>query len=373
MDRVAAGKLRPHEGRKLHRLKRQLSNAVNSRHAQIILLSHGGVCNREVAEKLGLSTVWVRELIHRFNHGGVDAILWYPCLCNQGSPRKFFNEVREQIAETALSPPQQLIGMAVWSLAKLREYLVEHKTVASISIEWLRQILRKYCIRWRHAKTWKESTDPDFKAKYKKLRKILKKRPLGGVRIAVDEFGPLNIQPHLGKHYAEIGHVDRQRATYKRTQGVRHFFGAYHLERDQLVGRFEDKKNSSTFLSFLRWLRRKYRRGGTLHIIMDNIGFHLTDEIVEYAATHDIRFYLTPTGASWLNPIESHFTALRKFALDDTDYRSHPEQEAAIFSYLKWRNGRRPISVADQLALGCEATTASRQSGHSKLANRIRH
>ncbi len=53
MDKVVARKLRPWEGRMLHRLKRQLANAVNSRHARVILLSRGAVCNREIAERAG--------------------------------------------------------------------------------------------------------------------------------------------------------------------------------------------------------------------------------------------------------------------------------------------------------------------------------
>ena len=64
-----------------------------------------------------------------------------------------------------------------------------------------------------------------------------------------------------------------------------------------------------------------------------------------YAAKHKIKFYWTPTNASWLNRIESHFTALRKFALDNTDYRSHKEQQEAIESYLSWRNGACDISL----------------------------
>jgi hypothetical protein len=37
----------------------------------------------------------------------------------------------------------------------------------------------------------------------------------------------------------------------------------------------------------------------------------------------------------------------RKFALGDTDYRSHQEQQEAIESYLSWRNRSRDISVEE--------------------------
>ena len=47
--------LRPYEHRKLHRLQRQRTNAVNSRHARIILLSRGRLRNRDIATRAGCS------------------------------------------------------------------------------------------------------------------------------------------------------------------------------------------------------------------------------------------------------------------------------------------------------------------------------
>lgn len=341
MNKVVARTLRPWEGRRLRRMKRQLSNTVNSRHARIVLLSRGGVGNQQIAERVDCTPAWVRQILHRFNRGGVEAIWWCPyCCCQRAGPRKFF-------AEVALSPPRQLIGMSVWSLAKLRDYLVEQEIVPSISLEWLRQILRARKIRWRHTKTWKESKDPAFWAKYRRLKRLYARRPADGVRLCIDEFGPLNLQPRHGRHYARTGHVDRLRATYQRTGGVRHFFGVYDLERDRLTGRFFKRKNHKTFLSFLRWVRRRYRYRGVLHVVLDNAGYHLKRRVVAYARKNRIKFYLTPTGASWLNRIESHFTHLRKFALDNTDYHTHEDQQSAIRQYLSWRNGRRAISIQD--------------------------
>jgi hypothetical protein len=37
-------------------------------------------------------------------------------------------------------------------------------------------------------------------------------------------------------------------------------------------------------------------------------------------------------------PDECEFTALRYFTLDGSDYPSHTAQEAAVASYLRWRN-----------------------------------
>lgn len=346
MTRVRARKPAPHERKKLKRMKRQLSNAVNSRHARMILLSTGGVGNHEIAFCVGVTPAWVRRILHRWNDGGIDAVWWCPfCSIAKAGPRKYYNEVVEQIGEVALSPPKELIGMSVWSLAKLRSYLVEKKIIASISLEWLRQLLRSRRIRWRHTKTWKESTDPEFWPKYRRIRRLYAMRPKHGVRLSIDEFGPLNLQPRHGHHWARTKHVDRLRATYHRHGGVRHMFGVYDLERDTLRGRFEKKKNRRTFLKFLKWVRRAYPSHLTLHIVLDNVAYHRTAEVLALSQRHRIKFYFTPTNASWLNRIESHFTAMKKFTLDNSDYRSHEEQQAAIQSYLRWRNGGRKIAL----------------------------
>ena len=60
-------------------------------------------------------------------------------------------------------------------------------------------------------------------------------------------------------------------------------FGAYDLERDTLVGTFASKKNWTTFLAFLKWVRQKYPRHETLHVILDNATYHHKAEVLAYA------------------------------------------------------------------------------------------
>jgi transposase len=346
VDKVIVRPLRPHEKQKLHLMKRQHCNAVNRLHARVILLSRGGLSNRVIAERVECSPQWVRIVIHRFNADGIDGISWYPYWQVRNTPRKFTAELREQIGEVALSSPQSLIGMTQWSLPKLRSYLIEQRIVPSISIEWLRQFLHRCKIRLRRTKTWKESTDPLFWRKYRAIRRLYRRRPAGGRRLCIDEFGPLNLQPRHGHCWAgPTKRVDRLRATYKRKSGVRHFLGVYDFETDRLYGRFTLRKTWVEFLAFLKWVRRRYPREQTLHIVVDNYGPHQKAEVRIWAATHKIRFYLTPTQASWLNRIECHFTALKKFALSNSDFRSHEEQQESIEDYLTWRNRKGTLTI----------------------------
>jgi len=359
MDTVIVRQLRPHEKKKLLRMKRQLTNTVNCRHARIILLSRGGWRNREIAARVDCSPQWVRTVIHRFNADGVDGIAWYPFFQTRDTPRVFLLDVREQITEIALSSPISLIGMKQWSLPKLRDYLIEQKIVACISVEWLRQLLHRFKIRLRRTKTWKESKDPHFWSKYRAIRHLYRNRPADGRRLSIDEFGPLNLQPRHGRCYArkDKRRLQRVRATYSRKLGIRHFLAFYDLETDRLYGQFTTQKTSVQFLAFLKWVRARYPSWQKLHIVLDDYGTHLKWEVRMWALAHNIRFYFTPTNASWLNRIECHFTALRKFALEPSDHRSHEEQQQAIESYLAWRNRRRRLS--------CQSWPEYQQQYHS--------
>jgi transposase/DNA-binding Lrp family transcriptional regulator len=358
-DKVMVRPPRPSEKVQIQRLKRQRRNTVNSRNARVVMLSAGHRRNRVIAEMVGCSPQWVRQIIHRFNEHGIDGITWYPWF-QVRSERVFTADLCEQIAEVALSSPIALIGMSQWSLAKLRQYLIEQNIIANISIRWLGEILHRYRVRLRRTKTWKESTDPLFARKYRAIRRLYRQRPANGRRLCIDEFGPLNLQPRHGHCYRGPGkRLDRVRATYHRSGGVRHFLAFYDLETDRLYGRFTEHKTAKDFLSFLRWVRSRYPRGQKLHIVMDNYGSHLTAAVLGWAKNHNIRVYWTPTNGSWLNRIESQFTALKKFALQPSDYRSHEEQQAAIESYLAWRNRSRDLSITAWRAYKSEISMAA--------------
>ena len=79
------------------------------------------------------------------------------------------------------------------------------------------------------------------------------------VVLRVDEFGPLNVQPHPGRQWATRASGGprprrRRRATYTRPHGVRHLLAAYDHSRDKLYGHIKPRKRRGEFLTFLRYL-----------------------------------------------------------------------------------------------------------------------
>ncbi len=96
------------------------------------------------------------------------------------------------------------------------------------------------------------------------------------------------------------------------------------------------RKRWKEFIQFLRYLRNIY--DDKLYIIMDNFSPHKKAEIKVYAQENDIELVFIPTNASWLNRIECEFTALRKFALENSNYKTKKEQARTIRKYIIWRN-----------------------------------
>jgi hypothetical protein len=70
-----------------------------------------------------------------------------------------------------------------------------------------------------------------------------------------------------------------------------------------------------------------------------------TGRVQAWCAAHQIELVFLPTYGSWLNWIEAEFAALRYFALNGTDHRSHAEQNSAIDGYVRWHNIRATPKV----------------------------
>jgi transposase len=167
----------------------------------------------------------------------------------------------------------------------------------------------------------------------------------------MDEFGPLNLQPHPGKQWAPVGagkgetirpRRRRRRATYQRPYGVRHLLAGYDLSTNRLYGHVKTRKGRTEFLTFARYLRSLHPPDVRIAIVLDNFSPHLStktdDRVGRWAAANNVELAYVPFYASWLNRIEAQFTALRYFALNGTDHPSHTEQASMIRRYIAWRN-----------------------------------
>jgi transposase len=357
--RVRVREIKPDEGQRLLRIVRRSSGSVVTwRRAQMVLLSVQGMDVSKIAEVTFTSEDRVRDVIHNFNADGFDSL--YPKY-KGGRPPTFTLPERREIKKIAKSKPaEHHLPFSTWSLTKLADFLVAEGVVDDISHEGLRALLRAENVSFQRIKTWKASRDPDYQVKKARIEHLYaiadsEITPDEGepeVIVCMDEFGPLNIQPHPGRQWTDRGGKHnaspdrsprpRRRATYRRTHGVRYLFAALDLGTDKMYGHIKKRKKRVQFLEFCRYLRSLYPADVRIAIVCDNFSPHLTTKtdqrVGAWAEANNVEIAYTPTNSSWMNRIEAQFTALRYFTVDGTDHANHTEQGGMIRRYIAWRN-----------------------------------
>ena len=352
----------------LIRRGRRNTSSVAWRRALIVQRSAQGAASAEIARALGSTPDRVREVIHRFNQDGLASLApkW-----RGGRPRRITASMRAEIVRIATTRPQLLKEPYTrWSLRTLRGYLMRAKVVRAISIERLREILHEEKVCISRTKSWKRSPDPDFDAKAARVLELYERLP--GVVVCFDEMGPVRPIPTAGWGWARQGNPRLLPANYTKPHGVRFFFGCYDVGSDQLFGLWFANKGAANVLRTFRGIRRRYP-GVRIHIVMDNLSAHWTDDVLAWAQAHNVELVPTPTYASWLNLIEPQFGVMVKFVIAGSDYASHAELQTASSAWLRRRNheARRDFEGRQlERARRRERRAVRRREGRAGLAPR---
>jgi transposase len=157
------------EGNRLRRIVRHGKDPIELKRAQVILSSAQGFTPPRIGDIVLMTPAYVRELISRFNDEGFDMLKpqWRP-----GGNKKFTPEQKERLVSLATSKPKNLgLPFRQWSLNSLRNEAVKKGIVDSISLEWLRVILDESEVSFQSVKTWKESKDPEFEEKKRRIER----------------------------------------------------------------------------------------------------------------------------------------------------------------------------------------------------------
>lgn len=158
--------------------KQQIRKLAGSRHApgdwitraKMIVGSWERRRTPVIAQELGCHPQTVRERILRFNTEGVDGLGDRPGTGR--TPRLTEQECGSIIALARSLPPGRAVQMgdelrapepekdAQWSLDALTR--AAHEQGIHVERSQIRRILLREGIRWRHTRSWVESTDPEF-------------------------------------------------------------------------------------------------------------------------------------------------------------------------------------------------------------------
>jgi transposase len=146
---------------KLH--DRKLPTWVMHRY-QIIALVRAGLSVFQASQQVGSSPKMAYLWVIRFNASGFRE--FEQSSNPTGRPSGLTQHELQLLKRTAQKRPTDVgLPFTNWSMTKLHDYLIKCRHFPAVSAEWLRQLLRRADVSWQHTKTWKQSHDPDFKAK----------------------------------------------------------------------------------------------------------------------------------------------------------------------------------------------------------------
>jgi len=155
--------IRDDEGATLQRTVRKGRDAIARKRAACVVSAAQGKTVPEIARAQLLHETYVRKILHAFNAEGMKSL---GARYGIGRPRQITDEQCRKMVAVALTPPEQLgLPFGVWSLPKLRDYLITQKLVATVSDVHLGRILRREGLSLQRTKTWKQSNDPDYARK----------------------------------------------------------------------------------------------------------------------------------------------------------------------------------------------------------------
>ena len=148
-------------------------------------------------------------MIRNFNADGFGSL--YPRY-KGGHPPKFTLGQRREIRRSPSPASRARPAVSTWSLSKLAEFLVAEGVVDDISHEGLRIMLREEGVSFQRqdleglqgpALRGQEGASRALVRDRRPRRGPGRRRPGGD--LCADEFGPLNLQPRPGRHWAAVG------------------------------------------------------------------------------------------------------------------------------------------------------------------------
>ena len=142
------------------------ADAFVLRRCQILLASARGERTVAIARALGCDDQTVRNVIHRFNGAGLMALV-------RGSSRPHtiratFDAAGAERLRDLLHQSPRAFGQptSLWTLELAAEVSCEQGlTPARVSGETIRATLARLGVRWRRAKEWITSPDPEYARK----------------------------------------------------------------------------------------------------------------------------------------------------------------------------------------------------------------
>jgi transposase len=262
---------------------------------------------------------------------------------------KAIKEKKERLIKIIHETPKAYgINRASWSLQALsdayEEVCGERASRSSIS-EYF--IAAGY--KFKKAKKSLTSNDPTYREKLAKITSTLSNLAPDEKFFSIDEFGPFSVRIRGGVALVP-GDAIRTIPQRQRSKGSLICTAALELSSNQLTHFYSNKKNSKEMIKLLLRLIIKYKGQKRIFLSWDSASWHaskslykIVDEINsdKFRNRHKtslVELMPLPSGAQFLNVIESVFSGMARAILHNSNYGSVEECKIAINVYFADRN-----------------------------------
>src|SRR6202049_1588311 len=315
---------RPGINRKLERIVRsgQTEQRMALR-ARIVLGAAGGKSNNALAKELETSRPTVIDWRQRFAEGGVAALY-----DDRPRGRSFKPLARAQEAAIITRTQSAPKHATQWSCRSMAEVCGVSK--ASVQRVWHANGLKPHLL-----KTFKLSNDPDFIEKLEDVIGLYMSPPEHALVFCIDEKSQIQAldrtQPGLPMKKGRAGTMTHD---YKR-HGTTTLFAALDVLEGKVIGRCMQRHRHQEFIRFLNAIEKTVPAPKQIHAIVDNYATHKHPKGSQWLARQPRwTFHFTPTSASWLNAVETLFSALTRRRLQRGIFLSVVDLQAAINRFV---------------------------------------
>jgi transposase/transposase-like protein len=296
--------------------------------ARIVLLSAERLDVAAVARQAGISRPAVWRWQRRYAEAGVDGLLRDQTR-KPGKAPLGDAVTRRVVALTCGEPPGEATHWTGRKMAK----------AVGISLRSVQRIWAAYKLQPHRLRTFKRSRDPDFIAKLEAIVGLYMAPPRHAVVLSVDEKSQIQAldrtQPGLPLKPAKAGTMTHDYIRH----GTTTLFAALNVLDGTVLGRCMQRHRHQEFLRFLNAVEAAVPAGKLIHCILDNYGTHKHPKVMAWLEHHPRwTFHFTPTSGSWLNAVETFFSALTRQRLKRGVFRSIVDLQAAINRYLDEHN-----------------------------------
>jgi transposase len=224
-------------------------------------------------------------------------------------------------------------GSTHWSTRKLAKAL-KLRSHTYVQRAWRRAGLQPHRIE-----RYMRSTDPDFETKAADVIGLYLAPPQHAAVFALDEKTAIQALDRLDPVLPlSPGRAERHGFEYRRL-GTLSLYAALNTRTGEVLGQTAARHTSEEFLAFLTVVVDSQPRRREIHIILDNLSTHKTQQVRTFLAAHPrVHLHFTPTYSSWLNQVELWFAKIERDLLARGIFTSVADLRRKIRRYLRHYN-----------------------------------